>query len=216
MDYLKQIQDKRQAQSHDQLLRALGTQKPSVILTDSTDLGEHIAALGEKIIHVMQMVQADKSTKEQIDRFGAEFKTLADLARKTTREQSEMVREALNELKDIIRQQKPIVVPAPRVSLQEKAVDFNPVLEKLDALMPKQVSTFNMASYRAHDLDNAPDNMQYIGFENEDGDWYIMRHNATDNRDRFYFGSEDYATAWDERISHEYKTLSEARRALRS
>lgn len=217
MSYLEDVNERRRSHSDRQqnavMMKALQSQKPSIILTDSTDLGEHISQLGDKVIGVMKMVQADHSAQEQIDRLAGEFKTLADLARKTAREQSEQIATALNDLKAVIQNQKPIFAPAPSVNLQEREVDFTPLLQKMDALM-KPKKELDLSKYRAHDLEDGRDNMQYIGFQDMTGGWYIMQHDPTANRDRYYFGKGSYDEAWDEKYSLEYKVLSEAIHAL--
>jgi hypothetical protein len=75
-------------------------------------------------------------------------------------------------------------------------------------------SGINLADYRAHDLDDAPDGVQYIGFISQEGKWYICQSDDKKNTMRYYFGKGDYDTEWLERYSHEYKTLSEAIRSV--
>lgn len=217
VDYQEQIRDKRQSQAalqRDNAILAMMGSKPSVILTDSTDLGEHIAELGDKIIGVMEAVRADKSTKEQLNMLSAEFKTLQDLARRSSKEHTDRMIGAIDQLIAAISKEKTVTVPAPRVSLTERDIDFSPLLEKLEEIVTPDA--YDLSKYKAHDLNDGPDKMQYIGFLDSTGKWYILRHDPITNSDRFYFGKEPYEQAWDEKYSLDYATLGEAIDAIRS
>lgn len=227
MSYLDEVNEKRKNQSANTqtalMIKAMQAgQKPSIILTDSTDLGEHISQLGDKIIDVLEAVKDDKSTKDQIDRINdmtGEFRSLVASVQIEQESQADRIVAALNDLKRTVTSQKPVIVPAPAVSFSERDVDLNPLVDaisRLEKLMTpkKQKKSLELSSFRAHDLADSPDNLQYIGFQDTSGNWYIMQHDPENNRDRYYFGTGDYELAWDDKFSHDYKTLSEAIRAL--
>lgn len=226
LSYIDDVNQKRQTQDAQRqtamLMHATRNQKPQIILTDSTDLGSHIAELGDKIIEVLEAVKEDHSTKDQIDRINDmtyEFRELVETVQTSQETQADKIVLALNDLKTTVTKQKPVVVPAPAVSLQEKDVDLNPIVGAINDLKKllaptKQKKKTDLSTFRAHDLSDAPDGMQYIGFMDMSGSWYIMQHDPEENRDRFYSGSESYDQAWDDKFSHNYTTLSEALRAL--
>jgi hypothetical protein len=193
------------------------SQKPQIILTDSSDLGEHISKLGDKIIDVMNLVADDKSTKEQIDRINemtAEFRQLVNAVTKENREQADRVVEVIKDLRELFKK-KTLVVPAPNVSVSGRELDLSPILKALKALQPKAgVKTFNLSDYRATELDNGPDKNQYLLFEDGNDAWYILRHDPETNQSRYIFGKGDHAQAWDERYSLDYLSMNEAKRAL--
>ncbi len=199
-----------------QLASLLGNkQKPSIVLTDSTDLGEHISDLGNKIVEVLNATKADKSTTEQINKLTSlvgDFKSLTVQVQKASKDHTDKVCAAIDDLRAAITMQKPVVVPAPNVNLKEREVDFSPLLKELKTLLtPRTVKKqINLADYRAIDLDNAPDGVQYVGFQNSSGGWYILQNNDSNNTIRYYFGKGSYEQAWDEKWSHDYTTLSEA------
>lgn len=226
MSYIDEVNQKRQSQADKQQLALLmksaqGTpQRPSIILTDSTDLGSHIAKLGDKIIDVLEAVKDDKSTKQQIDRINdmtGKFSSLVSVVQMAQVNQTDRICAAIESLRKVVDVQKPVIVPAPSVSLQERDVDLKPLLKsltKLEHLMQPKAPGFSITSYRAQDSEDGRDGMQYIGFMNPDGDWYIMQHDPDNNRDRYYFGADDYDTAWGDKHTHNYYTLGEARRAV--
>lgn len=225
LSYIDDVNDKRRTQADQRntaMLMAASRQKPQIILTDSTDLGQHIADLGDKIIDVLEAVKEDHSTKEQIDRINgmtAEFRELVETVQTSQETQADKIVLALNDLKTTVTKQKPVVVPAPAVSLQEKDVDLDPIVGAINDLKKllaptKQKKKTDLSTFRAHDQADAPDGMQYFGFMDLSGNWYIMQHDPEENRDRFYSGKESYDQAWDDKFGHTYTTLSEALRAL--
>lgn len=201
-------------------MAALMRQKPQIILTDSTDLGEHISKLGDKIIDVMNAVVDDKSTKEQIDRINqmtGEFRQLVSAVTQENRDQADRVVAAIDDLKSLLKNQKPVVVPAPNVNLSERDVDLSPILTALKALKPKDSKrTINLADFRAIQQDDAPDGNQYFLFEDGEDRWYILQFDTTSNQSRYLFGTGDPSEAWDTKYGNDYYTLNEAKRALRS
>lgn len=228
MNYIEQVNQKRQSQADQRQTAALvsaarANNKPTILLTDSTDLGSHISKLGDKIIDVLEAVKDDKSTKAQIDRINSmtgEFRELVNTVQSAQSYQTEQIIAAVNDLKQTVSKQKPVVVPAPAVSLQEKDVDLNPIvtainrLEKMLKPKPAAKQQLDLSRFKAHDLTDGPDNNQYIGFMDMNGNWYIMQHDPAENRDRYYFGSESYEQAWDDKYGLDYRVLSEAIRAL--
>lgn len=104
-----------------------------------------------------------------------------------------------------------ITVPEPRVTVVEKAVDLQPLEKAIKGIGKPAVS---LSDYRAHDIDDAPDGSQYIGFIAMDGSWYIAH--TENNSMAYYFGTGSYAEAWDERLTHDYKPLNEAANALQA
>lgn len=230
MNYIEQVNQKRQSQADQRQTAALvsaarANNKPTILLTDSTDLGSHISKLGDKIIDVLEAVKDDKSTKAQIDRINNmtdEFRELVDTVRSAQSYQTERIIAAVNDLKQTVSKQKPVVVPAPAVSLQEKEVDLDSVVAAINrlekTLKPKPAAAvkqeLDLSRFKAHDLTDGPDNNQYIGFMDASGNWYIMQHDPTENRDRYYFGRESYDQAWDDKYALDYRVLSEAIRAL--
>lgn len=49
---------------------------------------------------------------------------------------------------------------------------------------------------------------KYFGFEDKDGNWYIMRKTLATNIYLYAAGSSDYATAWTDRATQTYDTFA--------
>ena len=227
MSYIDDVKEKRQAdtgskQANLMLQAAMmnSQQKPSIILTDSTDLGEHISKLGDKIIDVLEAVADDKSSTAQIDRITDlldEYRSLTSEIQTSAKEHSDKVCEALDELKTAITKVKPpVVIPAPAVNLTEREIDLKPLLKKLDLLVQPKQRKVSLNDFRAQDIDNDSGNMQYIGFTSTFDEWYIMENNTAENTIRYAFGNGDYSQAWTDRHNHDYGVLSEAINALQT
>lgn len=101
---------------------------------------------------------------------------------------------------------KPIVVPAPIVNVESQ--DLTSITMAIDSLKD---SGIDLSNYRACDIRNE-DDTQYIGFENQDGKWYIIESKR--NKLRYIFGNDNYAKAFIKAPSFKYELLSEAINAL--
>ncbi len=109
-----------------------------------------------------------------------------------------------------IKLPSPVVnVPQPKVVIEEREINFSPLLDAL-----KKPDTVDLTCFRAQDLDNAPDGTQYVGFTDTNGAWYILKNDETTLR--YHFGIGNYEDGWSNRIGHEYLVLSEAVNAIRS
>lgn len=203
MHYIDEVNQKRQAQSEkkqlDMLVKAVTTRIPAM---QPVNLDKQITRMGDRIVSAIEASKTD---------------TAIEGVREAQQSQADRIVEALDSLKKAVTEQKPVVASS---TTSQQAVDFEPIvnaikqLERLLESSPKQA--LDLSSYRAHDLDNGPDGVQYIGFSDANGSWYIMQHDPDNNRDRYYFGAGDYDAAWDDKYSHSYNILSEALSALRS
>lgn len=193
-------------------------QKPSVILADSTDLGERIADLGKQVVEVMEAFRGDTKHADGMNKLGSMYKALTLSLQASQNTQTKSIDKAAKDIITAIKNQQ-LVVPAPEVTVETSPPDFSRLEEIMKSLLkaltkPAPSEKLDLSDYRAHDLDNAPDSKQYIGFISPTGGWYIMQ--SDDGALRYYFGAGDYETAWSDRYSHDYQTLNGALNALRS
>lgn len=192
-----------------------GGSKPTVILTDQTDLGDKVAELKAEAVRAIKGLDSSEIDKSQLAAIrtlsGDMVKLEAAFNRYITAIERQTVQllSALNKL----NLSPQITVPEPRVMIKEAApVDMKPLENAINSL--RVAKTTNLGDYRAHDLDTSPDGLQYVGYIAMDGSWYIIQSNESSNTMRYCFGKDDYRTAWDERFGHDYTTLSEAIHAL--
>lgn len=67
-----------------------------------------------------------------------------------------------------------------------------------------------LAPYSINDVDKPGTDINYYGFEDEIGRWYILKEDKTSNPNsyRYAAGASDYATAWTGRAGQSYNTFN--------
>lgn len=185
LDSIQELLDtdevKRSTEHHQQLIEAIGELKDSIETSQQA---------------------AEQQTREIQQSFENILESVSAAQTQAVEQQSSILENIARYLKN------PPKLPTPQVNITERELDLGGVEKALKTLAPKK--TTDLSGYRAIDLDNAPDGVQYVGFQNASGGWYILQNDDRNNTIRYYFGKGDYATAWDEKYSHDYKTLSEA------
>lgn len=242
MNPLEQIGQKRQefkAQADkkldtDGLLNALkevqiaaylgGQNKPPVILADSTDLGERLAELGEKITRVLEEFKSDTTATDRLNQISDDFKRVVLSVTKLSSDQSDKVQRELGQIsKDIRAIKMPELpkmpdIPVPVVKIQERKLDLSPLERAIRESAPKTADLppekLDMDSFRAQDIASPDSNTQYIGFLNPAGEWYIIENKIKDNTLRYVFGKGGYSKAFAKAGTYQYELLSEAVNAL--
>lgn len=106
---------------------------------------------------------------------------------------------------------KPVVnVPQAKVEVKEREIDFTPLIKKINKADNPQKTLLTLADYKAQDINEDDPNIQYIGFVNPRGGWYIIENNTLDNSLRYKFGKDKYPKAWRKPAEHKFKLLNEA------
>lgn len=107
-----------------------------------------------------------------------------------------------------------VTVEAPQVTVQERKIDFSPVIKAIESLKQAETKedddTIDLDDYKASDIKDSGKNLQYIGFIHPSGAWYIIENNIKDDTMRYLFGTTDYTSHFQSAASYEYKVLNEA------
>jgi hypothetical protein len=201
-----------------QLASLLNNNKPQVILTDQTDLGDKISEAiksletsnidGQQLSALKDLAKAlESSRRAQSDDASALKKALAAV---------EVAVKALN--------MSPVVnVPEPKVTIREAKIDLAPLQKTIiEALTPVETvvaapaaeERLDLDCYKAQDINNDTPDMQYVGFVNPEGNWYIIENDVNGNKLRYVFGGSGYADAFAKASTYEYGLLNEAVDAL--
>jgi hypothetical protein len=112
---------------------------------------------------------------------------------------------------------KPVVnVPTPKVTVQAPKTDLTPLIDILKQQNTEDESEekLDLDDYRAQDIDNTNPDMQYVGFVNPAGNWYIIENDVKGNRMRYVFGTLNYSEAFAQASMYTYSLLNEAINAL--
>lgn len=162
------------------------------------------------------LASLEKTSAKTVDKdFVASVKSLGEVARKleNVRVTSDGdIKQALNALAAAFSRLdvRPVVnVPAPKVEITEREIDFKPLLDKLNT--PVKVQD-KVTDYKAQDLDDeeSNQNIQYLGFVDPTGRWYIIENDLLMNTLRYKFGKRGYSKGWSGRAKHAYKLYNEA------
>lgn len=106
-------------------------------------------------------------------------------------------------LSDVVQAVRAIV-PA-----QKQPIDFKPLQDTIKQYFVSDTDTIDLDDYKAQDLTDG-DTIQYVGFLNPDGKWYIIENDLKKNTLRYVFGSGKYSEAFQKAASYDYKLLNEA------
>lgn len=192
-----------------------GSSKPSVILTDQTDLGDKIKELTDKTVTAISQLDIEGTSKREVAAINDVASAIHDLELTVETYITALDRQTVQIVAAIKKiELSPKITVSPAAVHATSSVDLKPIEKALKELKGGTKKAFSLNDYRAHDLDDAPDGTQYIGYIALDGSWYIIQSNDNSNSMRYFFGASDYSRGWEDRYSHDYTTLSEAVNAL--
>ncbi len=201
-----------------QLAAMLGASKPSIVLTDQTDLGDKMAALGSQLAEAVKSIDTTKLSGEQLTKL-TDLKTGLDKLSSTftsgVTTASKQHKELLSAIK-ALKLDTVVNVPEPKVTVKESKVDFKPLQDTIrEYFKAPEVEKIDLECYRAQDIKDS-DNMQYVGFVNPDGGWYIIENDVKANKLRYVFGMGNYEKAFKKAATYQYMLLNEAIDALQT
>lgn len=199
-----------------QLASLLGGNKPTVILTDQTDLGDKIRELSDKFAEAIRGIDSSAIDAKQVNKLIEVVSTLdalngmiANNLKYADKQRGEILA-AIKALK----LSTVVNVPEPKVTFKESKVDFSPLQDTIREVFTPPVTFINLDRYKAQDIDNSVQDKQYIGFLNSEGNWYIIENDIPANKLRYVFGNSGYIEAFSKASSYEYTLLNEAVDAL--
>lgn len=189
-----------------------GTQKQSIIMADSTDLGDRmgeVAALLKQLVDSNDDVETVTAVKEVVARLNVLNSSVSALSDDT------MLAHAMESLEAAINgiNVQPVVNVAP-AEVTMPTLDLTPISDALQAYAPVADTDYDLDCYRAMDLEEEEIGVQHVGFVNPDGGWYIIQNIEQDNTLRYKFGAAGYAEAWPLAPTFEYRRLDEAIREV--
>jgi hypothetical protein len=199
-----------------QLAALMGSQgKSTVILTDQTDLGDKLKSMVDSFTEAVKSSDTTSLNEDQIKELKALQSGLDKLtaAINASKPDNSAVIAAIKALKlDVAA---PVInVPQAKVNVQPAAVnvDFKPLQDTIKEYFKTpeiEDEKIDLDCYRAQDLIDNGD-VQYIGFVNPAGNWYIIENKVRENQMRYCFGSTGYAKAFSKAAQYEYSLLNEA------
>lgn len=194
MEYLDKIKQKKSAQK-EEFLKVKQASSTNVLYQEVRNLLKSLEKTGAKSL--------DKDFIKAVDKLSNIASKLESV--KVTSDKD--IKELLGTLSQVLSQMelRPVInVQPPKIVMPEHKMDFTPFMDKMKpAKQPLE--------YKAQDMDSISDpNIQWIGFIDAKGAWYIIENNTFDDSLRYKFGKKDYTKAWQERTKHAYKLYNEA------
>lgn len=203
MNYLDKISDKRQ--------KTVDTQLESDKLQVFTDLSDGI----KEVFSTLEKTGAKKLDKQVVDAINKLESIVESIASIKVTSDSD-IKDALISLASAMQSIKvqPVVnVPAPQVTVNEKEVDFKPIIDALGNQKYVAPTGDPLSEYKAQDINNDDPHRQYVGFVNPKGNWYIIENDETNNSLRYVFGTKNYLKAMQKPAKLNYRLYSDAIKA---
>lgn len=166
-----------------------------------------IAEAAANLVNLVDQINAATERIQSIDmtplteQFNSLEGTLEKLPSRI--EQAHVANDYTNEFKNLAR----IFTSknfSPNIRVDVPKIDIDPLKEVL------QSDGYDLESYRAQDMDEEEAGIQYVGFVNPQGEWYIIKNNEEKNSLRYKFGKSGYEKAWKKLSTFDYKLLDEA------
>jgi hypothetical protein len=203
-DYIETLQAKRAINTDDQhrlaLLQAVTDVKKAVEagprdITVKTDDTAVITALGKLETAVKALDKPEQDYSEVL----TDIKQAVEAVKLEPTDLSELLA-AISKLE-----------LSPAITVQAPEVDLVPLQDTIKEYFkpPETEQKLDLACYRAQDIKEDGD-IQYVGFLNPDGNWYIIENDIKGNKMRYVFGSKGYAKAFSKAASYKYELLDKA------
>lgn len=198
MDYKDVIKGKR--------LAKIDADKQDTFIGSITAVSSDI----RELLGALETSGAKKLDKQVIDAISS-LKLIVEALNSVRIESDDDVKERLGEIADILQKMniRPVVNVSPaQVTVNEKEVNFDPLIKALSK--PEAKDDDPLVGYKAQDIDNTDPHIQYVGFINSKGNWYIIENDDNSNSLRYVFGDKGYAKAFNDASKLNYKLFSEA------
>lgn len=192
----------------------MGGNKSSVILADSTDLGDRVEELGDKITTAIDAIKEDNSNTEAVDKLVDEFKSVVTRVTESINAQQTALSKAFDTFGKILGgiEFSPQISVAPtKVSVPK--VDLSEIGEAIASLKVEEKEEFSLKCYMAQDL-QTDGTFQYVGMVNPEGNWCIIENDMEAEALRFVLGDKNYKTAWKNYNNHQFMLYDEAVNAV--
>lgn len=222
--------DKSIRANHDDSIAAVSTSGENTVKA-TNKLAEHLDKLDPSDFNDAQ-IKLLTALQDKLDIYNKQ------LSKNTvnTNESNEQLLKAVTALKmnPTINVPEPsVTVSPPNITVKPTPVNLKPLediltkyLKSVKRAEPKVIVTppittpvereevVDLDSYKAQDINNSNKNLQYVGFVNPEGKWYIIENDIKGNHLRYIFGNSDYKKAFEQAAQYKYLLLDEAIHAL--
>lgn len=183
-----------------------------------SDLVDALYTLTKRMSAVAQDFDGNgvRSIEKALNGAASKLETAVDKLKSVKVESDDDLKEVLSDMRDTLQAfdyAPTVTVPAPNVTVSPSELNLKPLQTALeDGLRP--LNKIDLSNYRAQDLDEQEQGVQFIGFVNPSGNWFIIKNVEADNTIRYKFGKDKYSQAWGKAPGYEYLSLDKAVNAL--
>lgn len=177
-----------------------------------------IDGITDKGVKVIAELDASKLSEEQqksLDQLRSVISQLQDSEKTANDGLKSLVQELIASVKALevapkVSVDAPVVnIPAQKAPQVTVDVDLDPLEAVLRELLTPADTKPDLSRYRAQDLKEQGD-IQYVGFVNPEGNWYIIENDTKKNQMRYLFGAKGYAKHFRNAGQYVYKLMNEA------
>lgn len=216
MTYIELIKDKRATNAEQKQLQGSMVELVKLLSEANSqapkDFTDKVDQLSKNILSALSAFKDDKTVSNQIDTLSSEFKQIAILLSKYNKDNTASLTDALDKMADSIQTIKdtPVIIKGSDINIAPLEKAITQAISSIDNSQPLILDNF-----RPHDQRDDGD-MQYFGFVNPEGKWYILENDVKGNSFRYVFGNKNYKSSFRKAASWEYKLLSEAINAIQN
>lgn len=98
----------------------------------------------------------------------------------------------------------------PKIDVKVPKTDMSGIESAIASLKEEPTKEVELNDYMAVAIDDDSEYMQYVGFINPDGEWYILYYDIEKNLFLFNFGIDNFNKSWQNHMNISYSQLDKA------
>lgn len=154
-----------------------------------------------------------KNVADSVKELSAQLKSLPNALDKLNAKDTQEMMDCMRGIQEAINSKD----FSPNIDVKSPAIpqiNVAPIVKAIENLKEgkeeDKETGVDLDDYRGVVIDDDADTMQYIGFMNTKGEWYIICNDIDDNKMTYKFGKTDFNSAWDSHVNLNYKMLDVA------
>lgn len=150
-----------------------------------------------------------KNVADSVKELSAQLKSLPNALDKLNAKDTQEMMDCMRGIQEAINSKD----FSPNIDVKSPSIpqiNVAPIVKAIENLKEEKEVEIDLDDYRGIIIDDESDTMQYIGFMNPKGEWYIICNDIGDNKMTYVFGKTNFNGAWDSHVSLNYKMLDAA------
>lgn len=173
------------------------------------DRQDNFVALAETIVKGLKNIDPGqfKEVTSALTSLSTEIKKLPSTFESLNKKDAQSIEKCMAKIVEAINSKD----FSPKIDVKPPAVpkiDTSSIVAAIGDL--KESDGIDLDNYRGVTIDNDSEVMQYIGFLNPKGEWYIACNNMESNQMTYVFGKANFTSAWESHMNLGYAILNVA------